>query len=76
MRFRLTALLIKEEKGYTSYCPELGVASQGETVEEALKNLKEAVKLYLETAKELGVLEEKVLTTNKEALPSIIEVEV
>jgi predicted RNase H-like HicB family nuclease len=43
--------------GYSALCPELGVASQGETIEEAEANLKEAVELYLESAKELGILE-------------------
>jgi len=44
--------------GYSALCPELGVASQGETIEEAEANLKEAVELYLESAKELGILEQ------------------
>jgi predicted RNase H-like HicB family nuclease len=44
--------------GYSAFCPELGVASQGETIEEAEANLKEAVELYLESAKELGILEQ------------------
>ena len=41
---------IVEGDGYVSLCPELDVASQGETVEEALANLKEAVELFLESA--------------------------
>jgi len=45
------------EGGYSAFCPELGVASQGETIEEAGANLKEAVELYLESARELGILE-------------------
>jgi len=49
MKLQLTAVLIKEEVGgYSSICPELEVASQGETLEEAIENLKEAVELYLE----------------------------
>lgn len=44
------------EGGYSAICPELGVASQGETIEEAEANLKEAIELYLESAKELGIL--------------------
>ncbi|MGR3309685.1 MAG: type II toxin-antitoxin system HicB family antitoxin [Candidatus Brocadiales bacterium] len=54
--YKLTAILWKEEQGYVSKCPELGVASAGDTVEDALKNLKEASELYLEKAKALGVL--------------------
>jgi len=49
MKLKLTAVLVKEDVGgYSSICPELNVASQGETVEEAVGNLKEAVELYLE----------------------------
>jgi len=46
----LTALLERENEGFVSLCPELDVASQGQTVEEALANLKEAVELFLECA--------------------------
>uniref|UniRef100_A0A7C2EAD3 Type II toxin-antitoxin system HicB family antitoxin n=1 Tax=Ammonifex degensii TaxID=42838 RepID=A0A7C2EAD3_9THEO len=49
-RFNLTSLIWKEEHGYVSKCPELGVASAGDTIEEAFANLKEAVELYLENA--------------------------
>lgn len=45
-----TAILEKEGDGYCSLCPELDVASEGDTVEEALANLKEAVDLFLECA--------------------------
>lgn len=47
---RFTAILQEESGGYVSLCPELDVASQGDTVEEALANLKEAVGLFLECA--------------------------
>ncbi len=43
-----TAVLHKEEDMYVAECPEVGTVSQGETVEEAVKNLKEATELYLE----------------------------
>jgi len=43
-----TALLEKEEGMYVAYCPETGTISQGYTIEEAIKNLKEATELYLE----------------------------
>ncbi len=46
----LTAVLEREGDGFVSLCPELDVASQGNTVEEALGNLKEAVELFLESA--------------------------
>ena len=59
MRFyKVTSVIWKEEEGYVSKCPELGVVSAGDTVEEAFKNLKEAVELYLENAKELGIIDE------------------
>lgn len=51
---KLTAVIRKGEKQYVALCPELDVASQGYTVEESLKNLKEAVELYIE---EMGVQE-------------------
>ena len=44
----LTAIIKKGEKQYVALCPEVDVVSQGYTIEEALKNLKEAVELYLE----------------------------
>jgi len=44
----LTAVLVKEGKVFVATCPEVGTASQGKTVEEAVANLKEATELYLE----------------------------
>ncbi len=44
----LTAVLHKEEDMYVATCPEIGTVSQGETIEIAIKNLKEATELYLE----------------------------
>ena len=43
-----TAIVHKEENLYVANCPEVGTASQGETIEEAVKNLQEATELYLE----------------------------
>lgn len=43
-----TAVLYWEEDVYVAECPEVGTASQGETIEEALANLQEATELYLE----------------------------
>lgn len=42
------AVLYWEEDVYVAECPEVGTASQGETIEEALANLQEATELYLE----------------------------
>lgn len=44
----LTAVIHREEDMYVADCPEVGTVSQGETVEEAIENLKEATELYLE----------------------------
>jgi len=43
-----TAIVHKEEDFYVAECPEIGTASQGETIEEAVNNLREATELYLE----------------------------
>jgi predicted RNase H-like HicB family nuclease len=45
-----TALVEREGDGYVALCPEFDIASQGDTVEEARRNLAEAVALFLETA--------------------------
>lgn len=57
-KYEYTAVVWKEEKSYVSKCPELSVASCGDTFEEAVKNLKEAVELYLENANELNMLDD------------------
>ena len=44
----LTAVVRKEEDIYVAECPEVETASQGKTVEEAIRNLKEATELFLE----------------------------
>lgn len=43
-----TAIVHKEGNLYVAQCPETGTASQGETIEKAVENLKEATELYLE----------------------------
>ncbi|MGA2403760.1 MAG: type II toxin-antitoxin system HicB family antitoxin [Syntrophobacteraceae bacterium] len=50
MKKQLTAIIEREGDGYVSLCPELDIASQGDTVEEARNNLREAVELFFETA--------------------------
>jgi predicted RNase H-like HicB family nuclease len=54
----LTATVWAENDQYVSLCPELGVTSVGETPEQAVEMLREAVELYLENAAELGLLSE------------------
>lgn len=53
----LTATIWREEDGYVSLCPELDIASQGDTVEEARANLQEAVDLFFEAADPAEVAE-------------------
>lgn len=50
MKQTLTAILTREGGGFVAICPEVDVASQGATVEEAKANLKEAVELFFECA--------------------------
>ncbi len=50
-----TALVQREGDGWVALCPELDVASQGESIEEARANLREAVELFLETASDAEV---------------------
>ena len=52
MTKNLTAIIEREESGYVSLCPELDIASQGDTVSEARENLKEALELFFESASE------------------------
>jgi len=53
--FTFTGVLIKEEQGFSSLCPELDVASAGDTLEEAKAMLLEAATLHLEGAIEDGL---------------------
>ena len=50
MTRKLTAIIEREGNGYVSLCPELDIASQGDSVEQARDNLKEALELFFETA--------------------------
>jgi predicted RNase H-like HicB family nuclease len=47
---KLTAIIEREGAGFVSLCPELDIASQGDTVEHARNNLQEALELFFETA--------------------------
>lgn len=49
MSHRFTAVITKEENWYVAHCVELGVVSQGKTIDEAKTNLQEAVELYIES---------------------------
>ena len=56
--FEYTAVVWRETDGYVSKCPELGVASCGDSFDKAISNLREAVELYLENAVELDLIGE------------------
>lgn len=48
----------KEGRMYTSYCPELDVASCGKTVNEARKNLREAIEIFIDETYKMRTLED------------------
>ena len=50
MQKQLTVIIEREGDGYVSLCPEHHIASQGDTIEEASANLREALELFFETA--------------------------
>ena len=52
MNMQLTAVIEREGDGYFAFCPELDVASQGDTIERARSNLQEALELFFECASE------------------------
>ena len=54
----VTAWIYREGSGYVALCPELDIASQGDTIEQARRNLQEAVTLFFESASE-GEIEER-----------------
>ena len=53
----VTYLIQAEEGQYAVRCPELGTASCGDTIEEALDNIKDAVAVHVETLREIGALD-------------------
>jgi predicted RNase H-like HicB family nuclease len=53
MSYKVGVVIEKDENGYYAFCPELeGCQSQGDSFEEALQNIKEAIVLYLESLPE------------------------
>lgn len=67
---KASVVVEKDEHGFYAWCPELrGCQSQGETLEQAMANIKEAIELYLETLSEDdrdGLLSHEILTTSVE----------
>ena len=69
-----TAIIEHERDGYTALCPELDIASQGDSVEEARKNLIEAIELFFETASATEIqerLHEEIFITRLEVAVEI-----
>ena len=61
---QFTAIIEQEGDGYVALCPELDIASQGDTIEEARNNLKEALELCFECA-DSSELESRISTKFK-----------
>ncbi len=73
MNYKVSIVVEKDEHGYYAYCPELeGCQTQGDTLEEVMSNVKEAIELYLETLSE----DERVSYLSKEILTTSLEVKV
>ena len=73
MSCRVSIVIEKDEYGYYAYCPELeGCQTQGDSVEEVMGNMKEAIELYLETLS----AEEIKASLSKEILTTTLEVKV
>jgi len=69
MQKQLTVIITHEEDWYISFCPEFDIASQGESVEEARENLREALELFFEAASSEEIrtrLHEEVYVTHME----------
>ena len=68
MYYKVIVIIEKDEYGYYAYCPGFdGCQTQGDTLEEALDNMREAIELYLETVpeNEIGIfLSKEILTTS------------
>jgi predicted RNase H-like HicB family nuclease len=71
MNKRLTAVIHREGNGFVALCPELDVASQGDTIESARDNLREALELFFECASPTEIQErlgEEVFVTQVEVV--------
>jgi predicted RNase H-like HicB family nuclease len=73
MSYKVGVVIEKDESGYYAFSPDLeGCQSQGDTFEEALHNIKEAIELYLETLPE----DERKLYLSHEIYTTSVEVNV
>ena len=56
MTHKVSVVIEKDEHGYYAYCPELdGCQTQGDSLDEIMRNIKEAIELYLETLSEAEI---------------------
>lgn len=58
LQLEFDGIIFKEGETFVAYCPKLDVSSCGNTIHEARKNLKTAVRLFLEEAEKMGTLED------------------
>ncbi len=73
MNCKVSVVIEKDEYGYYAYCPELeGCQTQGDSLDEVMANIKEAIELYLETLSD----DEKMAYLSKEIITTSLEVEV
>jgi predicted RNase H-like HicB family nuclease len=73
MSYKVSIIIEKDKDGYYAYCPELeGCQTQGDTFEEVIANIKEAIELYLETLS----VEERKTFLSQEILTTTLEVTV
>ncbi len=71
MRYRVSVVIERDEHGYFAYSPELkGCHTQGDTLDEVMANIREAIELYMETLSE----EERAALLSREILTTAIEV--
>lgn len=64
MTGQLTAIIEREGDGYVALCPELEIASQGDSVSEARENLKEALELFFEVAPDSEIARRTMAASN------------
>ena len=73
MSYKVGVVIEKDQYGYYAFCPELeGCQTQGENFEEVMRNIKEAIELYLETLPE----NERTLYLSNELFTTSVEVNV
>ena len=73
MNYKVNTIIEKDDSGYYAYCPELkGCQSQGDTFDEAVSNIREAIELYLETLPD----EERNVLLSKEIFTTTLEIKV